>query len=104
MSMRALDVIGMIVTTPQVLRVIVRDQQALSVMPAIAEDIVILLALGCLFILAQTVPLTMGMLLDTFRHQGSRKGAVASSFDKESEVDVRQAIETEFFVDPANLS
>ena len=50
--MRPLQVVGVIVTMPQVLRLKVSDEQTFAMMPAVTKDIVILLAFGCLFIFA----------------------------------------------------
>jgi hypothetical protein len=52
MSMSTLKMVGVIMTTPQVVWVVVGDQQALTVMPAISEDVIILLAFGGLLLLA----------------------------------------------------
>src|SRR5947209_17344722 len=82
-GMGTIQVIGMVVTAPQVLRSIVGDQQTFSVMPAIAEDVVVFLAFGGLLILAQAVPLAMRVLDDAPGHLRSGQRAIAGGFEKE---------------------
>src|SRR5215472_86644 len=50
----------MVMTAPEVLRIVVGNQQALAMMPAGTEDVVVLLALCRTVILAQAIPFTMG--------------------------------------------
>jgi hypothetical protein len=88
MGMRPFEMVGMIMARPVIFMVVVRYQEAFAMMPAIAEDVIILLAPGSLLILAQAIPLSMGMLLDTLRNQRCRNDAIARSFEKEAVVDV----------------
>src|ERR1051326_5474132 len=97
MGMRALKVLPVIMTTPQMALVIIGYQQALAVMPAVTEDIVILLALGAPFLFAQAIPLAMRMLLKEFGDGGRENGPVASGFKEEAVVNVHQAIDAEIF-------
>ena len=60
--------IGMIMTSPQVLRPVISYQQAFPMMPAVAKDIIILLALGRAFLFIQIEPFSMWVLLDAFSH------------------------------------
>ena len=46
MSANPLDMMGVIVTSPHVLRSVIGYQQAFAMMPALAKDIIILLAPG----------------------------------------------------------
>src|SRR5581483_6392363 len=102
-SVRALKVIGMIMPTPQVLRMVVGNKQALPMMPAITENVVIFLAFGRSLILAQALPLTMHVFLNTLRYQWCSQDAISSSFEEKTVVDIHQAIKTEFLVDPTDL-
>src|SRR5579875_1756268 len=103
MGMCALKMMLMVVAAPQVPRIVVGDQQALPMMPARAEDIIIFLALCRPLVLAQTLPLAVLVLPDTPGHQRSRDDAIPRCFKEKAEVDVHQAIEAELFVDPADL-
>src|SRR5689334_2551564 len=93
----------MIVTIPPVLRIKVRIKQALSMMPAITEDIVILLALRGSVLFAQAIPFAMRVFLHPFGHQGRRNNAISRSFEEEAAIHIHQAIEAQLLVDPANL-
>ena len=64
MSMLAIDMMGMVVSTPPVFGIEVRYQQALAMMPACAKDIIIFLTLSRAFFLAQAIPFAMGMFLN----------------------------------------
>jgi len=88
MGMGSFEMVGLIMTRPVIFMVVVRYQEAFAMVPAIAEDVIILLAPGSLLILAQAIPLSMGMLLDTLRNQRCRNDAIARSFEKEAVVDV----------------
>src|SRR6202023_2965887 len=103
MGVGPFEMVGMIMTRPVIYWVVVRCQEAFAMMPAIAEDVIILLAPGSLLILAQAIPLSMGMLLDTLRNQRRCNDAIARSFEKEAVVDVHQSVKAEFFVNPANF-
>src|SRR5579864_8756714 len=71
------EMIGMIMTSPQVLRPVMSYQQAFSMMPAIAKDIVILFALGSTFLFIQAKPFTVWMFLHPFGHQRSGQDTIA---------------------------
>src|SRR6266516_1808144 len=103
MGMLSLHVMGMIMTRPAILRVVVRYQEAFAMVPTIAEDVIILLAHGGLLILAQAIPLPMEMFLDTLRNHRYRNDAITRSFEKEAVMDIHQAVKAEFFVNPANF-
>src|SRR5579884_3951339 len=93
----------MIMPAPEMPRIEVRHQQALSVMPARAEDIVILLALRGPLLLAQAIPFKMRMPRDTRGQFGRDNHAIAGSFEEEAVIDIGEAIEAELLVDPADL-
>src|SRR5690242_16616898 len=103
MGMGSLQVIRMIVTIPPVLRIKVGNQQALSMMPAITEDIIIFLAFGSSLILAQAIPFAMRMLLDSFSHQRRDHNTIARSFKEKAAMNVHEAIEAELFIYPTNF-
>src|SRR5580700_7949560 len=100
MGVHSIEVIGMIVTAPQVANVIVDDEQAFAVMPTGAENVVVLLTPGGLLLLAEAVPLAMLVLLDMCCHLWNGQGAITGGFEEEAKVDVHQAIEAELLVDP----
>src|SRR5579875_555400 len=101
--MRAFQVEWMVMPAPQMLRVIVHHQQALTMMPAITEDVVILLALRRSLLFTQAIPFTVRMLLQQRRQRRQGQHAIARGFEEETEMDVHEAIETELFIDPAYL-
>src|SRR5260370_41029331 len=101
--MRPYQMIRMIMTTPQMLSVIVSYQQTLPVMPARPEDVIVLLTLSRLLILAQAIPFTVWMLLDPLSHNWPGHSTIARRFEEEAEVDIHQAIEAELFVDPTHF-
>src|SRR5215471_15188703 len=68
-SVRSAEMMVMVMTAPEVLRIIVGDQQTLTMMPASTEDVIVFLALRRSIILTQALPLTMGMLLDPFSYE-----------------------------------
>src|SRR6266568_2672722 len=103
MIMRMIGPVWMIMSKPQVFRVVIGNQQTFAMMPAITEDIIILLAFGGLLIFAQTIPLTMWMLLKTFSQLGYGNHTVTSSLEEEATVNIHQTIKTEFFVNPADF-
>src|SRR6266566_1188537 len=70
MGMLSIYMIWMIVSKPAIFGVIVSNQQAFAMMPAITEDIIVLLAFGGLLIFAQTIPLAMRMLFQLLRKRG----------------------------------
>src|SRR2546426_7632105 len=86
------EVIGMIMTSPQVLRPVMSYQQAFSMMPAVAKDIIILFALGRAFLFIQAEPFSVWMLLDPFGHERSGQDTIARGFEKEAEIDIHQAV------------
>src|SRR6266700_2419303 len=104
MGMIAINVIGMIVAAPGIAGIIVGYKQAFAMMPAVAEDIIVLLTLSRALVFTQAVPLKMGVLLNALGHQGSCYGAIACCLEKEAEMNVHQAIEAELLVNPANLA
>src|SRR5450759_630814 len=65
------DVIGVVVPGPPLLGIEVGHQQALSMVPSTPKGIIILLTLRHLLVFAETIPFTMGMLLDTLDHKRS---------------------------------
>src|SRR5690348_14419063 len=95
--------IGMIVTAPQICRVVVRDQQTLSMMPTVSEDIVIFFTFRCPLVLTQAVPFPMLVLDDTFSNERRLQDAIAGGFEEEAKVDIHQAIETKLLIDPAHF-
>jgi hypothetical protein len=101
MGMRTFKMVGMIVTTPQLLGTIIGDQQTLAVVPAVAEDIIILLAFGGALILTQAEPFSMRMLFDALRDQGHGQDTIAGGLEEKAVVDIHEAIKTEALVDPA---
>ena len=103
MSMLAIDMIGMVVSMPPVFGIEVRYQQALAMMPACAKDIIIFLTLRRAFFLAQAIPFAMGMFLNSpgYYRRGNR--AITRRLEEEAEVNIHQAIKTEFLVNPANF-
>ena len=103
MGMLSIYMIWMIVSKPAIFGVIVSNQQAFAMMPAITEDIIVLLAFGGLLIFAQAIPLAMWMLLKTFSQLGYGNHTITSSLEEETEIDVHQTIKTEFFVNPADF-
>ena len=97
------EMIGMIMTSPQVLRPVISYQQAFPMMPAVAKDIIILLALGRAFLFIQIEPFSMWVLLDAFSHLRSGQDTIARGFEEEAEIDIHQAVKTEALINPANL-
>src|SRR5712692_11317787 len=102
-SVRSAEVMVMIMTAPEVLRIIVGNQQTLAMMPASAEDVIVFLALRCSLILTQALPLTMWMLLDLLSHERRCEYTIARSLEEEAIVDIHQAIKAEPFIDPADF-
>src|SRR5579859_765117 len=84
MCMRTLKMMGVVVAAPCVLRAIVGYQQILAVMPAIAEDVIVLLAFGGLFLFAQAIPFAVRVLNDAFSNQGRRQHAIAGGLEEET--------------------
>src|SRR5579864_6156355 len=103
MGVCSLQVMVMVMTTPEVLRIVVGNQQAFAMMPASTEDVIILLALCCALVVTQAIPFTVWVLLDALNHAWSRQDAIAGGFEEETVVDVHQAIEAETLVDPADF-
>src|SRR6266699_1155101 len=103
MGVCSLQVMVMVMTAPEVLRIVVGNQQALAMMPAGTEDVIVLLALCRTVILAQAIPFTMRVPLDALNHTWSCQDAIAGGFQEETVVDVHQAIEAETLVDPADF-
>src|SRR5216683_7203134 len=103
MGVCALQMMVMIVTAPEVLRIVVGNQQAFAMMPASTEDVIILLALCCALVVTEAIPFTMWVLLDALNRAWSRQDAIAGGFEEETVVDVHQAIEAETLVDPADF-
>jgi len=58
-GMRSAEMMVMVMTAPEMLRIIVGNQQTLAMMPASTEDVIVLLALRRSLILTQALPLTM---------------------------------------------
>src|SRR5260370_1237163 len=100
---RPFEVPGVIVPVPLVVRVIVGNQQTLAMMPAVAEDIIVLFAPGSPFLLAEAVPFAVRVLLDALDDARSSDRSIAGRLEKEAVVDVHQAIETELLIDPADF-
>src|SRR5207302_1547029 len=84
--------------------IVVGHEQALAMMPAIAEDVVVLLTFGRTLVITQAVPLKMGMLFDALGYNGCGYGTIASSLEEEAEINVHQAIEAKLLVNPANFA
>lgn len=103
-GMVAGDMVGMIMAAPGIAGIVVGYEQALTVMPAVAEDIVVLLTPGRALVITQAVPLKVGMLFEALGYNGCGYGTIASSLEEEAEVNVHQAIETELLVNPANFT
>src|SRR5579884_2299446 len=72
----AADVVRMVMAAPEVLRVVVENEQALPVMPARAEDIVIFLALRRALLFAQAEPFAVRVLFNAVGHLGSDQRAI----------------------------
>src|SRR5438876_1067611 len=103
LSMLAIDMIGMVVSMPPVIGIEVRYQQALAMMPACAKDIIIFLTLRRAFFLAQAIPFAMGMFLNSPGYYRSGNRAITRRLEEEAEVNIHQAIKTEFLINPANF-
>src|ERR1700676_2573927 len=103
MGMRTLEVMGMLVAAPQILLPVVGNEQAFAMMPAIAEDIIVLLCFGGTFFFTQTIPFAVRMLDDAFRHQGRGQHAIAGGLEEKTVVDIHQPIETETLIDAPNF-
>src|SRR5438046_8510173 len=101
MSMLAIDMIGMVVSMPPVFGIEVRYQQALAMMPACAEDIIIFLTLRRAFFLAQAIPFAIGMVLNSAGYYPRRNRAITRRLDEVASVKILQAINTDFLVDRA---
>src|SRR5579884_3935600 len=102
-GMRPADMVRVIVAAPEVLWIVVEDEQALAVMPARAEDVIIFLALRRALLLAQAEPFAVRVLFDAVGHLGRDQRAITGGLEKETEMHVGQAIEAEFLVDPADF-
>src|SRR6266566_7255047 len=103
MSVSPFEVTGVIMTSPQILRLIISYQQAFPMMPAIAKDVIVLLALGHTLLLIQTEPFTVWVFLDAFCHYRRGQDMIARGFEEEAEIDIHQAVETEALINPANF-
>jgi len=68
MGMGPAEMTAMIVPRPKMLLYKIRHQQTLSMVPALTENIIILLTLACPLVLTQAGPLTMCMLSQPRRH------------------------------------
>src|SRR5260370_35677057 len=68
MGTNALDMMGMIMPAPQVALPVISYQQALSMVPAITKDVIILLTLSGTVFLAQAEPLTVWRPFDLISH------------------------------------
>src|SRR5690349_16973282 len=103
MGMRPFEMMSVIVAAPGVLWAIVGYQQALAMMPAIAENVVILLAFGGPFFFAQTIPFAVRVLNKAFSNRGRRQDTIAGGLEEKTVVNVHQAIEAETLVDGADF-
>src|SRR5215471_5552760 len=103
MRVSSLQMMRMIMPSPQVLRSIIGYQQAFPMMPAVAKDIIILFTLGSALLFTQTEPFSMLVLLDSFSHQRSSQDTIARCFEEEAEIDIHQAVKAEALFNPANL-
>src|SRR5579875_2378216 len=101
--MRAFQVEWMIMPAPQMLRIIVHHEQALTMMPAITEDIIILLALCRSLLFTEAIPLAVWVLLQQRSQRRQCQHAIARGFEEETEMDVHETVKAKFFIDPANL-
>src|SRR5579863_637468 len=88
MGMSPLKMLYMVMPAPYLLWIKISDQQAFAVMPAVTENVVILLAPGRALILAQAIPFAMWMLLDTLHNNRSCHRPIACCLEEETEVDV----------------
>src|SRR5579884_1576376 len=95
---------GMVMSAPVMLRLVVSHKQALSVMPAIAENVIIFLAPGRPFLLAQAVPFTVRMLDEQLDDLRCGLHPVAGGLEEETIVNIHQAIEAEALIDPAHFT
>src|ERR1043166_8394190 len=91
MCMGSFQMRRMIMTIPPVLRIKIGNEQTLSMMPAITEDVIIFLAFRNSLILTQTIPFTMRMLLDSFGHQRRDHDTIARSLEEETAVNIHEA-------------
>src|SRR5450759_382399 len=103
MGMRTLEVMGMLMAAPQVLLPVVGNQQAFAMMPAIAEDIIVLLTFGGSFFFAPTIPFAVRMLDDALCHQGRGQHAIAGGLEEKTVIDIHQTVEAETLIDAANF-
>src|SRR6266567_4701460 len=78
------QVVVMVMTTPEMLRVVIGNQQTLAMMPTGTENVIVLLALRCSFLVAQAFPLTVQMLLNSFNYPGCGKDTIARSFEEKA--------------------
>src|SRR5579872_3132296 len=103
MRMRTLKVVYVVVSAPHLLWIKVGNQQAFTVMPAITEDIVILLALRRALILTQTVPFAMWVLLNALRDNRSCHYPITGCLEEETEVDIHQTVKAKLFINPSHF-
>src|SRR5258708_39659749 len=103
MRANSFDMVGMIMPAPQVAGPVVSYKQALAVMPALTEEVVVLLAPGGLLVFAQTEPFAMWMSLDEFDYPRRSQHTIARGLKEEAIMDVHQAVEAEALINPANL-
>src|SRR5579884_4033694 len=95
---------GMVMPAPVMLRSIIGHKQALSVMPAVAENVIILLALGRPFLLAQAVPFAVRMFDKQINDLRRGLHPVARGLEKETVVNIHQAIEAKTLIEPAHFA
>ena len=86
---------------PQVVWIVVHNQQTFSVVPTVAENVVVRLALSSLLFFTQAVPLAMGMFLQQICDRREGYNAIAGCLEEKAIVNIHQAVEAELFVDPA---
>src|SRR3989442_14667115 len=103
MRANSLDMVGMIVPAPQVAGPVVGYKQALAVMPALTEDVVVLLAPGGLLVFAQTEPFAMWMSLDEFDYPRRSQHTIARGLKEESINDAHPAVDSNVSINPASL-
>src|SRR5579859_1263249 len=84
MGMRTLKMMGVVMAAPCILRAIVGYQQALAMMPAIAEDVIILLAFGGPFLFAQAIPFAVRVPDNAFSNQRRRQHAIAGGLEEKA--------------------
>src|SRR6266404_4721986 len=103
MGTNPLDMMGMIMPAPQVALPVISYQQALSMVPAITKDVIILLTLSGTVFLAQAEPLTVWMPFDIISHSRRCQDTIARCLEEEAVMNIHQAVETEALLNPANL-